>query len=253
MKKKLKKLVKTLVGRFSPSYKEHCPRGGDFTREILQDEFTTWIRFAVAGMLGDGNLVASAWAMERLPAEGDIIEIGSFCGLSTIMLSHLRGRFGESGRRIITADKWEFEGQELGKNLGSSQVKHDTYREFVRESYLRNVRTFCHPPPATVEAFSDEFFSFWSEAETKVDVVSGEPIQLGGPIAFAYIDGNHTYDFAKRDFENTDRHLVSGGWIMFDDSADGSGWEVNQLVKEIAKRNDYELVAQAPNYLFRKV
>lgn len=239
----------------NPPAESSVPWDESYAASLLSDEFTSWVRFAVPGMLGDGNLVASAWAMERLPKKGAIIEIGSFCGLSTILLSALRSRSGEQNRRIITSDKWEFEGQDLSSALGDSAVTHETYQEFVRESYLRNVQTFCDPQPATVASLSDEFFTYWEAGEEKQDVVSGEVIKLGGEIAFAYIDGNHTYEFAKRDFENTDRFLVSGGWVMFDDSADGSGWEVNTLVRELASDPDsgYELVARAPNYLFRKL
>lgn len=78
------------------------------------------------------------------------------------------------------------------------------------------------------------------------------PSHSGGEISFSYIDGNHTYAFAKRDFENTDRVLVSGGFILFDDSSDDSTWEVNRLTREIAAGQRYELISKTPNYLFRK-
>jgi hypothetical protein len=55
--------------------------------------------------------------------------------------------------------------------------------------------------------------------------VFGRNVVLGGSLSFCYIDGNHTYGFAKRDFENKDRFLAPGGFIFFDDSGDGSGWE----------------------------
>jgi hypothetical protein len=77
-------------------------------------------------------------------------------------------------------------------------------------------------------------------------------VTFGGPIAFAYIDGNHAYDFARRDFENTDRFLVPGGFILFDDSADGSEFEVTRVVQEVLNSDAYEIVAKNPNYLLRK-
>jgi Methyltransferase domain len=105
--------------------------------------------------------------------------------------------------------------------------------------------------PYTIECISDEFFRRWSQNERAIDVF-GRPVTLGGGLSFCYIDGNHTYEFAKRDFENTDRMLVSGGFILFDDSADGSHWEVNQLTREIAAGHQYELISKNPNYLFKK-
>ena len=79
------------------------------------------------------------------------------------------------------------------------------------------------------------------------------PVILGGKISFCYIDGNHTYDFVKRDFENTNCAMVRGGFILFDDSADSSDWEVNRLTREISAGSQYELISKNPNYLFRKI
>jgi len=42
-----------------------------------------WLRFANAGMLLDGNVSAMSRATRNLPATGSLLEIGSFCGLST--------------------------------------------------------------------------------------------------------------------------------------------------------------------------
>jgi hypothetical protein len=55
-----------------------------------------------------------------------------------------------------------------------------------------------------------------------------------------------------RDFYNVDRYLVPGGFIVFDDSADGSGWGSNRTAREAAALKRYEIVAKNPNYCFRK-
>lgn len=211
-----------------------------------------WVRFAVPGMLTPGNVSAMEYAVANMPPGKPILEIGSFCGLSTVVLSYLLERRSAT-TPIFTCDKWEFEGQRLGTPLGDSpSITHDAYRAYVRETFLRTMQTFAaRRPPHTIECFSDEFFRRWFENEKTVDVF-GRPVTLGGEISFCYIDGNHTYEFAKRDFENTDRALVSGGFILFDDSGDGSLWEVNRLTREIASGHRYELVSRNPNYLFRK-
>jgi hypothetical protein len=117
---------------------------------------------------------------------------------------------------------------------------------------LHNVQTFCRLNlPYTIEANSDGFFQKWRSNTKLVDVFE-QPTTLGGPISFCYIDGSHRYEFARRDFENTDQFLVSGGFILFDDSADGSGWDVCKVVQEVLALGAYELVAKNPNYLFQK-
>ncbi len=122
----------------------------------------------------------------------------------------------------------------------------------MRSSYLRNIQTFSqYDLPYTVEMFSDEFFGAWTQGQTHTDVL-GRSLQLGGPISFCYIDGNHSYEFAKRDFENTDRFLEVGGLVLFDDSGDNSNWEVRKVVSDIMAGGRYEVIANNPNYLFRK-
>ena len=217
-----------------------------------ENEFIKWVRFAVPGMLRESNIDAMDHAIAGMPPGKPMMEIGSFCGLSTVVLSHLLARHSRSVP-LFTCDKWEFEGQELGTPLADSRVvTHDRYQSYVKETFRRTMEAF-NPDrlPHTIECVSDDFFRYWSEHRTMVDVF-GRSVALGGEISFCYIDGNHSYDFSKRDFENTDRVLVSGGFILFDDSGDDSTWEVNRLVREIASGSAYELISRDPNYLFRK-
>lgn len=216
------------------------------------NEYLLWLSFAVPGMLNKGNANAMAWALRHLPAETAMVEIGTFCGLSTCVLAHLRERAGITCP-FFTADRWEFEGQALGTLLGDSRtVTHDGYRDFVKASYVRNARMFCGSDlPRTIESSSDEFFAAWEARASRTDVF-GRTAQLGGPIGFAYIDGDHRYEAARRDFEHVDAHLVPGGHILFDDSADGSTWEVCRVIEEVKRMDRYEVIANAPNYLVRK-
>jgi hypothetical protein len=223
------------------------------TKVGREDEYIRWIRFAVPGMLNSGNVTAMDYAVANMPAGKPILEIGSFCGLSTTILSYLLEKYSRS-TSIFTCDKWEFEGQQLGAGLGGSKsVTHDVYQTFVKESYIRNVKTFrADMLPYTIECFSDEFFQRWFSSENSTDIF-GRSITLGGNISFCYIDGNHTYEFAKRDFENTNRALVPGGFILFDDSGDGTEWGSHKVACEVARGNEYELISKNPNYLFRKM
>lgn len=230
----------------------HAANRVDVHEEKQHNEFLDWIRFAVPGMLAQENVDAMEYAIENMPPGHPILEIGSFCGLSTVVLSYLLSKRSEA-TPIFTCDKWQFEGQQLGSPLGDSpSVTHDVYRAYARDTFIRTMQSFAAPHlPYTIECLSDEFFRRWFENEKAVDVF-GRSVTLGGEISFCYIDGNHTYEFAKRDFENTDRCLVSGGFILFDDSGDDSDWEVNQLTREIASGQQYELISHNPNYLFRK-
>ncbi|HEY8666463.1 MAG TPA: class I SAM-dependent methyltransferase [Tepidisphaeraceae bacterium] len=216
----------------------------------ITDQFVNWLSYANAGMLNRGNLYCIDYALRELPSDAPMMEIGSFCGLSTNLISYYRQKHGRPNR-LITCDKWIFEGSEEPM-LGDTAITHEEYRAFVRETFQRNVKMFSRDElPFTVEAFSDEFFPLWRK-EQRVEDVFGRPVQLGGRISFAFIDGNHSYDYALRDFENVDEFLEPGGFILFDDSADGSKFEVGEVAKEVAAGSTYEVVMKNPNYFFRK-
>lgn len=217
----------------------------------ISDEYARWLYYANPGMIVRGNLYCFDYAIQNLPSFAPIVEIGSFCGLSTNLISYYKHKRGVNNR-LITCDKWEFETADIGGFVGDSNIRHSEYRAFVKDSYVRNIKMFSkNDLPYTVEVLSDEFFSAWRKSELAKDVL-GRPVNLGGPISFCFIDGNHTYEFVKRDFENCHEFLEKGGFILFDDSADETGWEVCRLVEEISRSVDYELVIKNPNYLFRK-
>jgi len=110
-------------------------------------------------MLDKGNIDSMDYAIRNLPSAAPMIEIGSFCGLSTNVLTYLKEKRA-ARNRLITCDRWLFEGAANGEPLGdSTTVTHEEYRRFVKESFLRNVRLFSrYNLPFTVELFSDEFF-----------------------------------------------------------------------------------------------
>jgi hypothetical protein len=216
----------------------------------LTDDYVAYLTFANAGMLNKGNLLCFDYAIRNLPSNRPIVEIGSFCGLSTNLLAYYKQKH-VADNPIFTCDRWDFEG--ANGNVGSSEIPHSEYRAFVRDSYIRNVKMFSRCGlPHTVEKLSNDFFEAWEREKTVTDVF-GARVKLGGPISFCYIDGNHAYDFARKDFLNTDYFLEPGGFILFDDSADGSHWEVCRVIEEVKALPNYRVVAKNPNYLFQKL
>ncbi|MFN6946600.1 MAG: class I SAM-dependent methyltransferase [Cytophagaceae bacterium] len=217
-------------------------------------QYVGYIKHANAGFLHHGNVYCFDYAIKNLPSDNPIIEIGSFCGLSTNIMSFYLRQHSKINR-LITSDKWMFEG--VGNQDGfleTSSLKHSEYRQYIKDSYIRNIKFFSSQNlPFTIEEFSDDFFKLWESNTLSKDVL-GREVQLGGPISFSYIDGNHTYPFAKRDFINTDKFLEKGGFVLFDDSADSSEWNgVKKLMKEVKASGRYELIIRNPNYLFRKI
>ena len=232
--------------RRSVKYRLRQRRGFD----LYDSTYLNWMEFANAGMLHPGNRTLMARAVAELPTGDPVVEIGAFCGLSSNVLTHL---LKEHGRQnvLVTTDPWVFEGED-GETLPGSNLRFTEYRRLVKESYKRNVEFWNGDRrPHAFELTSDAFFAAWDAGAEREDVF-GRPFRLGGPIAFAYVDGDHSYEFARRDFENVDRHLVPGGLILFDDSDEfGAFPGVTRTVREAIDAG-YELVGENPNHLVRK-
>ncbi|TET36317.1 MAG: class I SAM-dependent methyltransferase [Planctomycetota bacterium] len=217
----------------------------------ISDTYINWLAFANAGMLNRGNLFCIDFSIKNLPKDSVIVEVGSFCGLSTNIITYYKRKHSVK-TPFFTCDRWEFEGAEKGGRISDSSITYEEYRDFVMKTFERNVKTFSEDDmPHTIEMFSDEFFEAWGKSKECVDFF-GKRVRLGGEIGFCFIDGNHTYDYARRDFENTDRFLAKGGYILFDDSSDDSDWEVCKVVEEVLRGAKYELVVKNPNYLLKK-
>jgi hypothetical protein len=219
--------------------------------KTIQDEYISWLRFANAGMLDAGNVWCLDHAVHNMPEALPIVEIGSFCGLSTNVIIHFCLRHGRTNP-IYCADKWIFEGAENGGSLAGSRLTHEQYREFVMETFKRNISFFSQGRlPHPVKALSDDFFALWHGQTSIVDVF-GVEVVLGGPIGFAYVDGSHKPEQCRRDFENVHEFLVPGGYVLFDDSSEKAPFGLYPLMREIGDRDDYEVVIENPNFLFRK-
>jgi len=216
---------------------------------MLRDEYLDWLMLTNAGMQVPGNLHLFDLAIAAAPP-GPMLEIGAFCGLSTNIITYLKAKHGRSDV-LFSCDKWEFEGAEKALPE-AAPVDRGQLRSFVIESFERNVRAFSGGYlPLAVEATSDEFFAIWREGGV-VRELFGREVRLGGPLSFAFIDGNHTREFAMRDFLNCDEHLLPGGLLLFDDSDDASDWEVRSVIRDVKSSGRYEVVAKNPNYLLRK-
>jgi hypothetical protein len=210
------------------------------------------------GMLQEGNKYLFDYALRNLPEEGAVLEIGSFGGLSMNLILYLLKKQGKNPP-VFSCDPWIYSGYHdqvppFPDHIdGLPSVLRTDYMEYIRESFVRSVR-LLHPDclPYTVQTTSDSFFESWRENETLADVF-GREVKTGGKLAFVYIDGDHSLEAARRDFENSMEFLVPGGFVLFDDSAAGLPYGSVKLMEEIKARKDLRLVRANPNFLFQKI
>src|SRR4029077_9273419 len=99
---------------------------------IVRDDFIDWLVLGIAGMQHPGNLHLFDLAVRTAP-EAPMLEIGSFCGLSTNIIQYLKRKHGRT-MPLFTCDKWIFEGSENALPSAAG-VSHDDLRAYVKESF----------------------------------------------------------------------------------------------------------------------
>lgn len=228
-------------------------------RPAAPDDFIGRLRASVIGegMLHPGNIRLMEDAVQNMPEGGSVIEIGSYGGLSANLLTYLLDKHGRDAP-LFCCDAWTSDGYQYHKMRptlsmdGRCEVLWTDYAAYIKDAFVRAAHLLsAHRLPGAFHLLSDDFFDAWQRGATLTDVF-GRPAMLGGSVAFAYIDGNHTYEYAKRDFENAASFLLPGGYILLDDSADYLQFGCVRLAHELCRRRDFEVAGINPNYLFRK-
>lgn len=161
--------------------------------------------------------------------QGDILELGSWCGRSAValgMAAKLSGKgkvhcvdlFPEKNDWYQNADGTysfavELEGKRYGA-YGDQTVWSEPFLRDIEPMYERfggtleafnlaisvnNLSSYVFPHRADLEGFSNHVTSDFS-------------------IRLAFIDGDHSYTAVAKDIEIVERYLMSGGWICFDDA-----------------------------------
>jgi len=217
----------------------------------VTDEYIRHLLLVNPGLLHKGNLYCFRYAVQHLKSTSPIIEIGAFCGLSTNVMNYYLQR-AKKKNTIYSCDPWKY-GFVRPNSLGAFSVSESEFNSFVRETYIRNTNLFGKPRISHgFQILSNDFFKLWDKKQVSRDI-TGRLVKLGGKISFCYIDGDHSYKQAKKDFENVGKYLEKGGFLFFDDSAPYSGCECADLMNEILNNKNYKLIIKNPNFLFQKV
>jgi predicted O-methyltransferase YrrM len=161
--------------------------------------------------------------------EGNIIEIGSWCGRSSSVLG-MAARL-TSVKKVICVDLFPNRNDWIQNPDGtySFKVKFDqdecaayTEQTVWKEPFENQI--------LPVYAKNESLFAQFSETMKKfgygdfVTPLKGNSSVLKNNLndtfkcKFAFIDGDHGYDAVCSDIENVERYLVPGAWICFDDA-----------------------------------
>lgn len=172
------------------------------------DETLRRAALAAKGFMPEDEGDALYAAAVGVPAGGLILEVGTYCGKSTL---YLAAAARAAGARVVTVDH----------HRGSEE----------------NQAGWEHHDPTVVDARTGRMDTLpflrrnlWDAGvEDVVTVVVGRTEQVGGwwttPVALLFIDGGHAEEQAQADYTAWARHVAPGGTLLihdvFPDPADG--------------------------------
>lgn len=168
-------------------------------------------------------------ALTTAPLLGDVLEIGSWCGRSTIALALACRR--TPGRRVIACDLFP-EREDWRQNadgtysfrvqLGEREFAAYESQTVWQEPFERDIAPL-YAANSSLRGLFESYLERYQCADV-VDVVRGDSNILCAGLAperrfgLAFVDGDHGYEAVCQDIANIERHLLPGGWLAFDDA-----------------------------------
>jgi MMP 1-O-methyltransferase len=166
----------------------------------------------VPGFLGENEARFLGLLAACIPARGAMVEIGSFKGRSTVMLGRVAAHYGLGP--VVSIDPHT---HNLTTGADSSALP-STYEEF--EASLSKAGVSEHVE--IHKAFSTEVSRGWDRE-----------------IRFLWIDGDHTYEGAKSDFDGFFPFLASGGVVALHDALNNFSGPIRVFVEDVLRSNRF--------------
>lgn len=193
--------------------------------------------------------------------EGDIVEVGSWCGRSAVVLAKAARMIGNTKVHCIDLfpRKNDWSQNPDGTYSFKTTIENQTYTGYQvqvvwQEPFEKDI--------APLYEKYDGIFDIFTESIAKnnfQDIVQPfrgntqsfcESISPDFKCKLAFLDADHCYEAVCQDINNINRFLVKGGWICFDDAFsyyDGVDQAINDL---IINNSDFELCQQMTRKFF---
>jgi MMP 1-O-methyltransferase len=166
----------------------------------------------VHGHLSDREARFLALLATATPAAGVILEIGSFKGRSTVALGTAARHYGAGP--VVAVDPFT-QPSPTDPGRGSLPSTYETFRSAVRAAGVED-SVEVH------QALSQDVAPGWTR-----------------PLRVLWIDGDHTYPGAKRDFDLFRRHLAAGGMVAFHDALHPFEGPIRVFVEEVLTSDQF--------------
>lgn len=177
----------------------------------------------------DQLLTLFALAYTSADLDGDILELGSWCGRSAVALG-MAARLSGKGRVHcvdLFPEKNDWFQNEDGTYSFSVTLDGKTYGAYEdqtvwAEPYLKEIAPMYERYHGTLEAFT-----LAMHANSLTDLVFPYRTDLEGfakkapedfALRMAFIDGDHSYEAVAKDIKIVESFLLPNGWICFDDA-----------------------------------
>jgi predicted O-methyltransferase YrrM len=196
--------------------------------------------------------------------EGDIVEIGSWCGRSSSILGMAAKLIGNT--KVLCIDLFPNKNDWHQNEDGSYSFKvsladrsYGAYQEQTvwKEPFEKDIAPLYEKHSSILDYFNETIAQ--CQLEDIVRTYRGDSTDFLKSIdhesqdfkcKLIFIDGDHSYEAVCQDIKNTEKYLVEGGWICFDDAFsyyDG----VNQAITDLVIHNpNYELSQQVTRKFF---
>ena len=191
--------------------------------------------------------------------QGDIVEIGSWCGRSAVVLGFAASQMRDT--KVYAIDLFPEKNDWRKLPDGSYDFKVvvngnifglDGQNTFWPEVYEKQIVPLYNKHNGVLDIFNENvkragLLNVVKSVKNTSDWVSGNNDLK---IKLAFIDGDHSYNAVLKDLEQIEKKLQSGGWICFDDAfSDYVG--VGQVINDrIIGNPDYEFAHLVTRKLF---
>lgn len=173
------------------------------------------------GWLDDGEaklLVDTVVKVNSSKQPCSIVEVGSYCGKSTVVFGLALKQLAHGNSRVFAIDPHDGRISTLDGKITSTSPTFDKFRENI--------------VAAGVESFIEPILSI------STDVTWDREIDL------LFVDGLHNYDHVMADFRHFSHWVRRGGYVAFHDCAPHFPG-VQRVVSEILHRGEYQMSARA--------
>jgi predicted O-methyltransferase YrrM len=166
----------------------------------------------VPGHLGENEARFLGLLAACIPIEGAIVEIGSFKGRSTVMLAKVAAHYGLGP--VVAIDPHNSPIL-LDRHADPAVSSYYDFLESIRAADLSN----------QVEphlAYSTDVARSWNR-----------------PIRLLWIDGDHSYEGAKKDLDGFVHHLVPLGVVVFHDALNAFPGPIRVFVEDVVRSDQF--------------